>query len=89
MKQLITYFKMVEGIPFPLAITFCRKHERELGRFTGTLSGSSEDDEVDPASECDVCEVSPETGYLASLIEKGHTIGMNMAFKGMVVPKET
>ncbi len=71
MKQTVSYYKHIES--HEIVFTFCKLHEQQLARFTGVLIGSSYDDDA-PAyspSDCDVCQVQGDLGYLGFLIEYG------------------
>ncbi len=72
-KQMVSYYKQIEGRDFPIVFTFCKQHERQLARFTGVLVGSSDDDDEPTYSPpgCDVCQSKGDLGYLGYLVEYG------------------
>jgi len=80
-KKLIVLYLDINGLSEPAELTFCMKHLRSLGRFTGVLAGSSEDEEkrelteleieLEVKPECDPCRFKGDIGYLRYLIEMG------------------
>jgi len=71
-KRLVTLYKDIPGERYDIPFTFCLRHLRVFGKYTGVLVGSSEDGPHRPVGEsCDVCRVDGDLGYLGFLREEG------------------